>query len=75
MNRLISALAATTVLGMAAPVAAQSMQGMNMPGMTMPMPAKKKPAAKPATKGKPAKRSRQNGRRRLESGPPLRWQA
>ena len=55
MNRLISAFAATTVLGMAAPVAAQSMQGMNMPGMTMPMPTKKKPAAKPAAKGKPAK--------------------
>lgn len=55
MNRLISALAATTVLGMAAPVAAQSMQGMNMPGMPMPMPTKKKPAAKPAAKGKPAK--------------------
>lgn len=52
MNRLISALAATSVLGMAAPSAAQSMQGMNMPGMTMPMPAKKKPAAKATTKGK-----------------------
>ena len=55
MNRLIAALAATTMLGMAVPVAAQSMQGMNMPGMTMPMPGKKKPAAKPATKGKPTK--------------------
>ena len=50
MNRLISALAATSVLGIAAPAAAQSMQGMNMPGMTMPMPAKKKQAAKAATK-------------------------
>ncbi|MBI0533697.1 copper resistance protein B [Sphingomonas sp. TX0522] len=58
MNRLTAALAATTMLGMAAPVAAQSMQGMDhsaMPGMTMPMPAKKKPAARPAAKGKPAK--------------------
>ena len=55
MNRLITALAATTVLGMAAPAAAQSMQGMNMPGMNMPMPAKKKPVAKPAAKGKPGK--------------------
>ncbi|MFY7853993.1 copper resistance protein B [Sphingomonas hankookensis] len=58
MNRLIAALAASTMLGVAAPVAAQSMQGMDhgsMPGMTMPMPAKKKPAAKPATKGKSTK--------------------
>jgi copper resistance protein B len=55
MNRLIPVLAVGTMLGMAAPVAAQSMQGMNMPGMNMPMPAKKKPAAKPAAKGKPAK--------------------
>ena len=58
MNRLTAVLAATTMLGMAAPVAAQSMQGMDhsaMPGMTMPMPAKKKPAARPAAKGKPAK--------------------
>lgn len=59
MNRMIAALVATTMLGMAGPVAAQSMQGMNMPGMKMPMPAKKKPAArsagKPAAKGKPTK--------------------
>jgi copper resistance protein B len=52
MTRLIAALAATTMLGVAVPATAQSMQGMNMPGMTMPMPAKKKPAAKPVTKGK-----------------------
>ena len=46
MNRLTAALAAATMLGIAGPVAAQSMQGMDhsaMPGMTMPMPAKKKP--------------------------------
>ena len=55
MIRLIAALAATTMPGIATPVAAQSMQGMNMPGMTMPMPAKKKPAAKAATKGKSTK--------------------
>ncbi|MFS0738915.1 copper resistance protein B [Sphingomonas sp. 1P06PA] len=58
MSRLIAAFAAATMLGMATPVAAQSMQGMDhgsMPGMTMPMPAKKKPAAKPATKGKSTK--------------------
>ncbi|WP_296744653.1 copper resistance protein B [Mesorhizobium sp.] len=59
MNRLIAALAATTMLGMAGPLAAQSMQGMDMPGMKMPMPAKKKAAARPAgkaaAKGKPTK--------------------
>ena len=58
MNRLTAALAATTMLGIAGPVAAQSMQGMDhsaMPGMTMPMPAKKKPVVKPTAKGKPAK--------------------
>lgn len=58
MSRLIAALAATTMLGMPGPVAAQSMQGMDhssMPGMTMPMPAKKKPVAKPAAKSKPVK--------------------
>jgi hypothetical protein len=32
MNRLISALAATSVLGIAAPAAAQSMQGMEHAG-------------------------------------------
>lgn len=52
MKRLIPVLTAATMLGMAAPVAAQSMQGMNMPGMNMPMPAKKKPAARPAATGK-----------------------
>ena len=58
MNRLTAALAATTMLGIAGPVAAQSMHGMDhsaMPGMTMPMPAKKKPVVKPTAKGKPAK--------------------
>ena len=58
MNRLTAALAAATMLGIAGPVAAQSMQGMDhsaMPGMTMPMPAKKKPVVKPTAKGKPAK--------------------
>src|SRR5204863_7316320 len=58
MNRLTAALAATTMLGIAGPVATQSMQGMDhsaMPGMTMPMPAKKKPVVKPTAKGKPAK--------------------
>lgn len=57
MRRARAALAATAILGFAAPAAAQdhSMQGMNMPGMSMPMPAKK-PAAKPAAKRKqPAK--------------------
>ena len=57
MTRLASLLAASAMLTITAPVAAQSMQGMNMPGMTMPMPAKKKaptkkPTAKPAAKGK-----------------------
>jgi hypothetical protein len=40
MNRLTAALAAATMLGIAGPVAAQSMQGMDhsaMPGMTMPI--------------------------------------
>lgn len=70
MNRLIAALAATTMLGMAGPVDAQSMQGMNMPGMTMPMPAKKKPAARPAAKGKPAKARAASAKRK--AAPPKR---
>ena len=59
MKRLASALAATAMLGFAAPVAAQDhsmqgMQGMNMPGMAMPAPAKKKPTAKrPVAKKQP----------------------
>ncbi len=44
MTRLAPLLASAAMLTLAAPVAAQSMQGMNMPGMTMP--AQKKPAAK-----------------------------
>jgi copper resistance protein B len=52
MRRLAPLLAATALLALAAPAVAQSMQGMNMPGMSMPMPAQKKPAAKPATRGK-----------------------
>ncbi|UAJ12944.1 copper resistance protein B (plasmid) [Polymorphobacter megasporae] len=48
-------LAGTAMLTLAAPVTAQSMQGMNMPGMTTP--AKQKPAvAKPKSK-RPAKAS------------------
>ncbi|MEO6247313.1 MAG: copper resistance protein B [Sphingomicrobium sp.] len=50
MTRLATILAATAMLTIAAPVAAQSMQGMNMPGMTMP--AKQKPAVTPAAKSK-----------------------
>jgi copper resistance protein B len=50
MIRLVSALAATSVLALAAPVAAQEMKGMNMSGMAMPMPAKKAPAKTSATK-------------------------
>ncbi|WP_255602548.1 copper resistance protein B [Glacieibacterium megasporae] len=55
MKRLTSMLAGTAMLTLAAPVTAQSMQGMNMPGMTTP--AKQKPAvAKPKSK-RPAKAS------------------
>lgn len=52
MTRARAAFAATAMLGVAAPVAAQdhSMPGMTMPGMAMP--AAKKPAAKPAAKRK-----------------------
>lgn len=53
MKRLHAAIAATSLLGVTAPAAAQdhSMHGMTMPGMNMPAPApKKKPAAKPAGK-------------------------
>ncbi|QBM75954.1 copper resistance protein B [Sphingomonas sp. AAP5] len=53
MRRLALMLASVAMLTLAAPVAAQSMQGMNMPGMTMP--AQKKPAAKSSA---PAKRAR-----------------
>lgn len=54
MIRFAAALAATSALTFAAPVAAQDMKGMNMPGMTMPMPAKKAPAKKNAPAKKPA---------------------
>lgn len=55
MKRLTSMLAGTAMLTLAAPAAAQSMQGMNMPGMTTP--AKQKPVvAKPKSK-RPAKAS------------------
>jgi copper resistance protein B len=64
MSRFALLLAATATIAVAAPAAAQSMQGMNMPGMAMP--AKKSAAkAKQPAKGKrapvhrqaPAKRS------------------
>lgn len=53
MTRLALLLASVAMLTLAAPVAAQSMQGMNMPGMTMP--AQKKPAAKSSAPAKRAK--------------------
>lgn len=58
MTRLLVALAASTAMLVAAPVAAQDHSGHSMPGMTMP-PAKKptpKPTAKPTPKptAKPA---------------------
>ena len=53
MTRLAPLLASVAMLTLAAPVAAQSMQGMNMPGMTMP--AQKKPAAKSSAPAKRAK--------------------
>ncbi len=64
MKRARAALAATAILGFAAPVVAQdhSMQGMNMPGMSISTPAKKKPAAKPAAKRKPPAKARPSGR-------------
>lgn len=72
MTRLASALATTAMLVVTAPVAAQSMQGMDhsaMPGMQMP--AKRKPQARPAAKRaqpanakiKPAARRRSPARR------------
>jgi copper resistance protein B len=48
MKCLATMLAATAILTISAPVAAQSMQGMNMPGMTMP--AKQKSTVTPAAK-------------------------
>ncbi|MGY2733371.1 copper resistance protein B [Sphingomonas sp. UYP23] len=53
MTRLAPLLASAAMLTLAAPVAAQSMQGMNMPGMNMP--AQKKPAAKSSAPAKRAK--------------------
>ncbi|WP_454888045.1 copper resistance protein B [Sphingomonas oryzagri] len=53
MTRLAPLLATVATLTLAAPVAAQAMQGMNVPGMTMP--AKKKPAAKSSAPAKRAK--------------------
>lgn len=64
MTRFASMLAATAMLSITAPVAAQSMQGMNMPGMSMP--AKKKPAAKPTAKAKrPAKAKPSNAKHKM----------
>lgn len=53
MTRLAPLLASVAMLTLAAPVAAQSMQGMKMPSMTMP--AQKKPAAKSSAPAKRAK--------------------
>jgi copper resistance protein B len=64
MTRRPSMLAATAILTIAAPVAAQSMQGVNMPGMTMPMPATKKVPAKPAAKGKQSAKTRPSAAKR-----------
>ncbi len=55
MTRPASMLAATAMLTITGPVAAQSMQGMTMPGMSMP--AAKKPAAQSTSPAK-AKPSR-----------------
>lgn len=63
MTRLASMLAATAMLSITAPVAAQSMQGMNMPGMSMP--AKNKPAAKPAAKAKRPAKAKPSVRRKI----------
>lgn len=65
MMRLVSALAATSGLALAAPVAAQDMKGMNMSGMSMPMPAKKAPTKTSATKK--AAPSKKPAARRSES--------
>lgn len=62
MKRLASILAGTAMLMIAAPVAAQSMQGMNMPGMTMP--AKQKPAVATPKSKRPAKASPVSAKRK-----------
>jgi copper resistance protein B len=62
MKRLASMLAGTALLMLAAPVAAQSMQGMNMPGMTMP--AKQKPAVATPKSKRPAKASPVSAKRK-----------
>jgi copper resistance protein B len=67
MIRLLATLAATTVLALGSPAAAQNMPGMDMPGMKMPAPRKpaaKRPAARkpaanrPVARRKPAHRAR-----------------
>jgi len=63
MTRLASMLVATAMLAITAPVASQSMQGMNMPGMSMP--AKNKPAAKPAAKAKRPAKAKPSVRRKI----------
>jgi copper resistance protein B len=62
MKRLASVLARTAILMIAAPVAAQSMQGMNMPGMTMP--AKQKPAVATPKSKRTAKASPVSAKRK-----------
>ncbi|WP_370647430.1 copper resistance protein B [Polymorphobacter sp. PAMC 29334] len=62
MKRLTSMLAGTAMLMIAAPVAAQSMQGMNMPGMTMP--AKQKPAVATPKNKRPGKASHVSAKRK-----------
>lgn len=60
MNRVATALAASTALALAQPVLAQDHsqhQGMNMPGMQTPAPAKK-PAPKKSAPKKPAPKKR-----------------
>lgn len=66
MSRARAAIAATALIVIAAPAAAQdhSMQGMNMPGMTMPMPAARKPAAKKTATKPAAKRKQPAGKAR-----------
>lgn len=63
MTRLASMLAATAMLTITGPVAAQSMQGMNMPGMSMP--ATKKPAAKPTAKSKRPAKAKPSPKRKM----------
>lgn len=65
MNRLVCALAATTMLGLAVPATAQSMQGMDMPGMKMP--AKKKATVRAAAKSRPAKARAGSAKRQATS--------